>query len=79
MVAAIQIAFPLLMALFMAELVLGLLARAAPQLNLLIVGFGVKSLIVIFLGAISLPLLPIAVDAIVDVAVRSMGAVFGGG
>jgi flagellar biosynthesis protein FliR len=63
----------------MAELVLGLLARAAPQLNLLIVGFGVKSLIVIFLGAISLPLLPIAVDAIVDVAVRSMGAVFGGG
>lgn len=79
LVAAIQIAFPLLMALFMAELVLGLLARAAPQLNLLIVGFGVKSLIVILLGAIALPLLPIAVDAIVDVAVRSMGAVFGGG
>jgi flagellar biosynthetic protein FliR len=79
MVAAIQIAFPLLVALFMAELVMGLLARAAPQLNLLVVGFGVKSLIVILLGAVSLPLLPIAVDLIVETAVRSMGAVFGGG
>lgn len=79
LVAAIQIAFPLLVALFMAELVMGLLARAAPQLNLLIVGFGVKSLIVILLGAISLPMLPIAVDLIVDTSVRAMGAAFGGG
>lgn len=79
LVAAIQIAFPLLVALFMAELVLGLMAKAAPQLNLLVVGFGVKSLIVILLGAICIPLLPMAVDLIVEVATRSMGAAFGGG
>jgi flagellar biosynthetic protein FliR len=75
--AALQIAFPLLAALFMAELVLGLLARAAPQLNLLVVGFGVKSLIVIFLGAIALPLLPFAVHAVVDTSMRAMATALG--
>lgn len=77
LVAALQIAFPLLVALFMAELVLGLLSKAAPQLNLLVVGFGVKSLIVIFLGALCLPLLPWAVEMIVGTSMRAIGSLAG--
>lgn len=79
LIAAVQIAFPLLAALFMAELVLGLLTRAAPQMNLLVLGFGLKGLIIIALGALSLPLLPIAVETIVNTSMRAMGASFGGG
>jgi flagellar biosynthetic protein FliR len=76
-IAAIQIALPLLVALFMAELVLGLMARAAPQLNLLVVGFGVKSAIVLGLGVVALPLLPHAVNLLVAAATRSMGLAVG--
>lgn len=76
-VAAIQIALPLLVALFMAELVLGLMARAAPQLNLLVIGFGVKSAIVLGLGAVALPLLPHAVNLLVGTATRAMGVAAG--
>jgi flagellar biosynthesis protein FliR len=76
-VAAIQIALPLLVALFMAELVLGLVARAAPQLNLLVVGFGVKSAIILGLGVVALPLLPHAVNLLVATAARSMGIAAG--
>jgi hypothetical protein len=37
----------------------------------------VKSLIVIFLGAIALPLLPYAVEAVVSTSMRAMGALVG--
>lgn len=76
-VAALQIALPILAALFMAELLLGLLARAAPQLNMLVLGFGTKGLIVFGLGGMGLLLLPRAIGAIVEMALRSMSALLG--
>lgn len=76
-VAALQIGLPLLAALFMAELLLGLLAKAAPQLNLLVIGFGVKSLILLGVGGVALALLPRAVEMLVDMSLRGMSAMTG--
>jgi flagellar biosynthesis protein FliR len=76
-VAALQIGLPLLAALFMAELLLGLLAKAAPQMNLLVVGFSTKSLILIGLGGMALPLLPRAIETIVDMSLRGMSSIAG--
>ncbi len=76
-VAALQIGLPVLAALFMAELLLGLLAKAAPQMNLLVVGFGVKSLVLLGLGALALPLLPGAVNRLVEMSLRGMSAIVG--
>src|SRR5687767_8830992 len=42
--AAIEIAAPLLAALFLAEVALGLLSRAAPQMNVFVIGFPFKIL-----------------------------------
>lgn len=76
-VSALQIGLPLLAALFMAELLLGLLTKAAPQLNLLVVGFGAKSMILLVLGASALALLPKGVELVVDQAMHGMAAIAG--
>lgn len=55
--AAIEIALPLLVALLLTEVVLALAARAAPQLNVMVVGFAVKSLVFTMGFAVGLPLL----------------------
>ena len=41
-VLAIKVAAPVLAALFLVELAMALMARAAPQMNLLIIGFPLK-------------------------------------
>lgn len=76
-VAALQIALPLIAALFMAELLLGLLAKVAPQMNLLVVGFSIKSLVLSALGGVALTLLPRAIETIVDMSLRAMSAIAG--
>jgi flagellar biosynthesis protein FliR len=70
-VAAAQIAFPMLAALFLAEVTLGLLSRAAPQINILVIGFNVKIIVLIFLGGLTLAVLPGAVERIVEQAVMA--------
>lgn len=47
-VLAIKVAAPVLAALFLVELALALMARAAPQMNLLIIGFPLKIAIGLF-------------------------------
>lgn len=71
MVAAVEIAAPLLAALFLTEVALGLLARAAPQMNVFILGFPLKILLTLGLVGLVLPLLPEAVEALVTRSVRS--------
>lgn len=78
MVAAVQIAFPMLAALFLSEVVLGLLSRAAPQMNIFIVGFNLKMLIVIMLGGLALSSLPDAVVRILERIGTDALVVFGG-
>lgn len=75
MVAAVEIAAPLLGALFLAEVGMALLSRAAPQMNVLAMGFPVKILLTLGLIGLALPVLPGAVDALVERSVRSGSAV----
>jgi flagellar biosynthetic protein FliR len=70
-VASIEIAGPLLAALFLTEIVLGLLSRAAPQMNVFALGFPLKILVTLLLAGIALPLLPDAVNNLTHDALRA--------
>jgi flagellar biosynthetic protein FliR len=78
LVSALEIAAPLLAALFMAEVVMGLLGRAAPQANVMVVGFAIKILLVLVLVGLAMPVLPGAVSTILDRAVRHGFGLAGG-
>lgn len=69
-VAALEIAAPLLAALFLAEAALGVLARAAPQMNIFMLGLPVKILVTLTLAGLALPLLPDAVSGVTNQIVR---------
>ena len=75
--SALEIAAPLLAALFLTEVSLGLLSKAAPQMNVFTLGFPVKILLTLGLAGLALPLLPSAVDGLVRAAVRSGTVVVG--
>ncbi|MGI6129536.1 MAG: flagellar biosynthetic protein FliR [bacterium] len=53
--AGVEIATPVLGALFLADLALGVLARTMPQLNIFVVGLPLKSLLGLFTVSVSLP------------------------
>ena len=74
-IAAVEIAAPLLAALFLTEVALGLLARAAPQMNVFVIGFPVKILLTLALVGLTLPVLPSAVDSLTTRSVRTGNAV----
>lgn len=76
--AAIEIALPVLAALFATEVVLGLLGKAAPQLNVLVLGFALKSLVAFTLLGTTLVLLPETASSLLGKAVRGGLQVFGG-
>ena len=69
-VSALEIAAPLLAALFLTEAALGLLARAAPQMNIFQLGLPVKILVTLTLAGLALPLLPDAVSGMAGQVVR---------
>ena len=69
--SALEIAAPLLGALFLTEVALGLLSKAAPQMNVFTLGFPIKILLTLLLAGLALPLLPDAVDGLVGAATRS--------
>jgi flagellar biosynthesis protein FliR len=73
--AALTIAAPLLGALFLTEVVLGLLSKATPQMNVFVLGFPIKILLTLLLAGLALPLLPGIVDGLVTTAVRGGSAV----
>ena len=75
---AIEIALPVLAALFATEVVLGLLGKAAPQLNVLVLGFALKSLVAFSLLGTTLVLLPETTSSLLGKAVRAGLQVFGG-
>ena len=71
LLSAIEIAAPLLAALFLAEVVLGLLSRAAPQLNVIMLGMPLKALLTITLGGVALPLIPDATRALLTMIIHA--------
>ncbi len=56
LLAATEIALPVLVALAMTEVVLGLASRAAPRLNVLVLGFAAKGMIMMLVLTVSVPL-----------------------
>lgn len=68
--AALQIAAPLVAALFLTDVALGLLSRAAPEMNVFLLGLPLKIFITISLVSIAIPVLPSAVSDMTDTAVR---------
>ncbi|WP_026551947.1 flagellar biosynthetic protein FliR [Arthrobacter sp. H20] len=68
--AAVQIAGPLIVILFLADVGLGLLTRVAPALNAFALGFPLKILVTLLLAATLFVALPRIVSTLVDNAVR---------
>ena len=68
--AAVQIAGPLIVILFLADVGLGLLTRVAPALNAFALGFPLKILVTLLLAATLFVALPRIVSTLVDTAVR---------
>ena len=62
MVAGLELAMPVIAALFLAELVLGLAARLAPQANVFLLGLPVKIFLALSLVSLSLLLFPEILD-----------------
>ena len=73
-VSSLQIAGPLIVVLFLADLGLGLLTRIAPALNAFSMGYPVKILITLSLGGILFVALPGVVTALTGDAVNALVA-----
>lgn len=57
-VAAVQVAGPVIAVMFVADVILGLLTRAAPALNAFALGFPLKILLTLILAGLLIPVLP---------------------
>jgi len=68
MLSALQIAGPLLAVLFLTDVGLGLLTRAAPALQAFSLGFPLKIMITLSVAAMTVAALPSVVDAMADEA-----------
>lgn len=68
--AAVEIAAPLIAVTFLLEIGQGLVARAAPQMNVFLAVMPLKVLLAIVMIAVALPLLPGIVSSLVDAGVR---------
>lgn len=77
MLAAVEIAAPLLAAMFLAEVALGLLARAAPQMNVFLLGMPLKIMLALSVAVMAVTLVPGAVGNLTNEIVRS-GSQLGG-
>jgi flagellar biosynthesis protein FliR len=63
--SAMQIAGPMLAVLFLSDVALALLSKAAPALNVFAVGIPLKLMVCITLLSLTIPLLPVAVEALI--------------
>ncbi|MGK5115289.1 MULTISPECIES: flagellar biosynthetic protein FliR [unclassified Geodermatophilus] len=70
--AALQIAGPMVAVLLLADVALALLSKAAPALNIFAFGFPVKIMLTLTLLGLTFPLLPTALDELLETATRAM-------
>jgi flagellar biosynthetic protein FliR len=73
-VAAVQIALPLIGVLFIADLGLALLTKVAPQLNAIGIMFPAKIGLTLLVVGLSFPVLPDAMQRLVETASEAMAA-----
>ena len=76
---AVQIALPMIAVLFISDLGLALMTKVAPQLNAINVMFPVKIGLTLLLVGLSFPVLPHAVDRLVDLSTQAMSTLSGAG
>jgi len=76
--AALQIAGPMVAVLLLADVALALLSKAAPSLNIFALGFPVKIMITLTMLGLTFPLLPPALDGLMDTALRAITALKAG-
>lgn len=77
-IAALQIAGPLVVVLFLADAALGLVTRVAPALNAFVLGFPLKIYLTLTLGVFVFLALPRVVESLTGTAVGAMLGVAGG-
>jgi len=70
--AALQIAGPLIVVLFLADVGLGLLTRVAPALNAFAMGFPLKILLTLVFGSLAFLALPTVMEALTGRSVEQM-------
>lgn len=70
-IAALEIALPIAGVLVVTEIGLALLARAAPQANVLMLGLSIKALVLILMLTTALSVMPWAVENLADQATRA--------
>jgi flagellar biosynthetic protein FliR len=70
--AALQIAGPMVAVLLLTDVALALLSRAAPALNIFTFGFPLKIMLTLILLGLTFPLLPPALDGLLEHAARAM-------
>jgi flagellar biosynthesis protein FliR len=73
LVAAIEVAGPVLGCLFLAEVTLGLLSRAAPSLNVFALAFPLRVIVALIVVALAIPLISPAVSNLVHDAMAPLG------
>ena len=78
-VTAVQIALPMIAVLFLTDIGLALLTKVAPQLSAINVMFPAKIGLTLLLIGLSFPVLPMAVDRLVNLATQAMAALSGAG
>jgi flagellar biosynthetic protein FliR len=72
--ASLQMAVPVVAALFLAEVGLGMVAKAVPQMNIISLSFGVKTGAALMLGGLALKALPAALFPLIVEAADTMVA-----
>jgi flagellar biosynthetic protein FliR len=76
--AALQIAGPMVAVLLLADVALALLSKASPSLNIFQLGFPVKIMLTLTMLGLTFPLLPPALDALMQNATRAVLSLRGG-
>ncbi len=76
-VAALQIAGPLIVVLFVADIAMGLLNRIAPQMNVFALSFPLKIVLTLGLVGLGFVLLPDTISRLAEQGVRFVGGVTG--
>jgi flagellar biosynthetic protein FliR len=76
--AALQIAGPMVAVLLLADVALALLSKASPSLNIFQLGFPVKIMLTLAMLGLTFPLLPPALDALMQNATRAVLSLKGG-
>jgi flagellar biosynthesis protein FliR len=76
---AVQIALPLIAVLFIADLSLALLTKVAPQLSAINIMYPAKIGMTLLLVGLSFPVLPGAVDKLVNYSLQAMSTMSGAG